>query len=111
MSAPTTATDARMIRLTYDLKKDIVTSEPSSPLKFKVGEYLEFDSSQGPVTVDLKPASAYKPSVYHTGSEPVRVVKKVAGKIWCTVFNTTPGGAKSHVGYPKNKRYGVDVRP
>lgn len=110
MSSPTAQTEPKVIHLTYDTKSDRVTSEPPEPIHFHPGDLIEFESVQGPVTVELHPPHAYKPSVYHTGSDPVRVIDNVGGTLWCVIFNTT-AGANSPRGYPKNQRYGINVRP
>ena len=113
MSSPITTetrdTKLTRIRLTYDEKTGKVTKHPST-VYLKVNELVEFYSDQGPVTIQL-PADEYEPDTYHTGSEPVRVLKVVPhSMIKCAVFSKYGATADYH-GNPKNAWSGAEFNP
>jgi hypothetical protein len=107
---PTKQAEPTRIRLTYDEPADKITREPAG--KFKVGELLEFYSSDGkPVKVELYPKSAYQPNTYdetRNDKQPVRVIKVEPVKAWCyfeeSRANTTGAPIWS-------KKYGFDSDP
>jgi hypothetical protein len=83
---PTQQNETTTIYLTYNEPSVTVTSNP--PGGYKVGEVLEFRSSDSSefVKVVLHPASAYQPNVYdetNPNRTPVRVVAAKKGAVWC----------------------------
>ena len=83
---PTKQTETTTIYLTYNDPGVTVTTKPAA--KFKVGEFLEFRSSDPDelVKVVLHPSSAYEPDVYdqtNPNQTPVRVVNAEKGAVWC----------------------------
>jgi hypothetical protein len=114
---PTKQAEPMRIRLTYDEQTGNVTREP--PDEFKVGELLEFYSSDGkPVKVILLPALAYEPNTYdetNPNKQPVRVVKAEKGTVWCyfEAKSSEPKSSRTTPGAPVtwSERYGFVSDP
>jgi hypothetical protein len=108
---PTKQAESMRIRLTYDEQTGDVTRDPAG--EFKVGELLEFYSSDGkPVKVILHPATAYEPNTYdetNPQKQPVRVVKAERGKVWCYFEAKAPRTPAAPVTW--SERYGFDSNP
>ena len=109
---PTQQTETTTIYLTYDDQGTTVTRNP--PGEFKVGEVLEFRSSDPSevVKVELHPPSAYEPNTYDEtdlNRRPVRVVKAKKGAVWCYFREKTPAGSNFSPAW--SERYGFESDP
>ena len=101
-TGPKLAPRTTRIQLKYDANG--VTSVPPSPVRLEKNQKVEF-FSDGPVTVELSPASAYQPSKWSTGdAKPVLVKKAVKGKVWCAFGQFNPK-------IVKKAGWGIDIDP
>jgi hypothetical protein len=98
--------------LTYD-EQTGVTREPKD--EFKVGELLEFRSSDPDefVKLEFHPKSAYEPNIYDESipnQQPVRVVKAEKGEVWCHFRKKSSSGTPV-TSHAWSKRYGFESDP
>jgi hypothetical protein len=110
---PTQQTETTTIYLTYHEPSVTVTRNPSD--EFKVGEFLEFRSSDPSevVKVVLHPRSAYEPNTYdetNPNRTPVRVVAAKKGAVWC-YFRQRRGSYTSDPPPAWSERYGFESDP
>jgi hypothetical protein len=108
---PTQQAEPTRICLTYHEAAGKITREPAG--EFKVGELLEFYSSDGKrVKVELHPKSAYQPNTYDETSpdkQPVRVVKVEPVQAWCYFEEKGPRTPDAPPTW--SERYGFDSNP
>ena len=95
---PTPQTETTTIYLTYNDNDQATTVTRDPAGEFKVGEVLEFRSSDPSevVKVVLHPPSAYEPNTYDEtdpNKRPVRVVKAKKGAVWCYFRERTSAGS------------------
>jgi hypothetical protein len=67
------------VHLTYNPTNGTVTTNPPSPVRFKIGDRVKFVSDSGKVYVKLND-HAYQPPVFEPGSKPVKVIAEPAGE-------------------------------
>jgi hypothetical protein len=112
---PTQQTETTTIYLTYN-ENEGVTVTRNPPGEFKVGEVLEFRSSDPSevVKVKLHPPSAYEPNTYDESNPnptPVRVVAAKKGAVWCYFRKKQSGPRISDPPPAWSERYGFVSDP
>src|SRR5689334_750057 len=98
-----------VVTLKYSFGKEkAVTAKPTinSLLKAKrlqKGKLITFRSSQGDLKLLLEPKSAFKPAIFQTGDDPVRLMKAPKEvNIWCGgkfLVKNYSGRQKGHGGH------------
>jgi hypothetical protein len=88
------------VRLTYSVNTRTLTTDPK-PLLVKQYDTLTFVSAQGPVQVQLRPASLFSAGEFHTGDAPIAVKQAAPFDFKCGV---TIDGVT--IGWPANESFG-----